>query len=113
MSDLSSADLRRLLKEQEAREATTALETPHSRLLAELADHRVIPVELGNALARVFDALDLLGVDLLGGEGHTARLKASTQDVPVDQAPADAVDPVDPPTPDKTATPADVAKKGK
>lgn len=72
-TEVSAADLRKLLNEAEQREAVAAEVTPHSALLADLADHRVHPGQLGETLVRIFDALDLLGVDLLADGGPVLR----------------------------------------
>lgn len=61
---VSAADLRRLLKEAEAREADQAQETPHTRLLADLADEIVRPRDIGAALGRLFAWVESQGVDL-------------------------------------------------
>jgi hypothetical protein len=76
LNGVTSADLRRLLAEAEATEAEAATETPHTVLLADLADHRVQPGQLADTLKRIFDAFELLGVDLLADGGPARKVKA-------------------------------------
>jgi len=70
---LSTEQLRNLLRQAEVREAEAAVSTPHTVLLADLADERVHPRAIGAAFARIFDALDALGVDLLADGGPQMR----------------------------------------
>lgn len=74
LADISVADLEALLKQKREAQAAADLETPHSRVLADLTDGRVHPGQLGELLARVLDGFELLGVDLLA-EGGPAKVK--------------------------------------
>lgn len=77
LADVSVADLRALLKQAEEAQAEAEKETPLTRVLADLADHRVDPGRLADVLGRVFRALELLGVDLLAEDGPALVGKAA------------------------------------
>jgi hypothetical protein len=76
-TNLNVEELRKLLAMAEEAQVEQAKETPHTRLLGQLADHVVHPGELGVALARVFTALERLGVDLLAEDGPTVDVVAT------------------------------------
>jgi len=90
LSDISVADLEAMLKERRAQDEQAAAETPHSRFLADLADHRLSPVTLGDVMRRVLAGFDLLGVDLLAEGGPAKVSKArpkTTADTASDETP--------------------------
>lgn len=73
------AALEAALKTARAKQAEVDQETPHTRVLGDLADHRINPVQLGETLARVFAGFEVLGVDLLaeGGPAKATDKKAT------------------------------------
>lgn len=73
MPTIDAATLRALLADAEKREAVEAEETPHTRLQADLRDHRVNGGHIADALARIWEGFALLGVDLLA-EGGPAKV---------------------------------------
>lgn len=79
MSDITAAELRKLLREAEEREEIAATETPRSRTLADLDDHRVHPLALAAELRRIHHALDLLGIDIDGAEPGDAPTLRKTK----------------------------------
>ncbi len=83
------AMLEALLKKARAEAAEAAKETPHTRLLADLADDRMHPREIAGAFGLIFQGFELLGVDLLaeGGPARVAKAKA-TRPASTDTPPA-------------------------
>jgi hypothetical protein len=69
LTDVTAADLRRLLRAAEERETEAAKATPHSVLVDDLSDDRIVPRHLRDTFVRIFDAFALLGVDLLAEDG--------------------------------------------